>query len=906
MSELEQFKIPVVEGINDNPIPVNYLDNGKGCNGAYFIERFNGLVDSVDPRLTYQSVLQDFEAQPQVAYGVDTSDAQVTATLPEGNHGDLLLFTDLAGTFGTNHLVITPALGDSVGGAGELILNHDQENVTLLYDASINNWLIRGGLVLGGTDDDYANINKVSISGADTTPGFLANKLVEGNNIQLSLGNAGGNEQIIITANVGDPNRVINGNSQVAIESASGEVEITVGGVQSGRVTQDSVFLGNLSGSDSEAGGNVGVGPGSARDLTTGVDNTLLGTKAGKSATTASYNTAAGSGALENVTVADGNTAAGDRAGSSITTGNNNTVFGRFAGETTDNPYSVLEGNLTGNNNLLLGYGALPGTTSASNQIVLGNSVHDFLTAPGVHFALSKGEMSAAIGGQVLTYDAATQRWAPQDTNFDGLDLGTAAFEDVSYFATAAQGAKADTALQLANLAIYENTTQLNARDSANRDRTNHTGTQLSTTISDWNTKLAGTQNTAVYTPTTSYHPATKKYVDDAITVSGGYTNANAIDAVTGLFSSEFVYDSLVPSITLGVVSSDSLVDGTNNKVFTSAEKIKLGLISSGATANDTDANLKNRANHTGTQAISTVDGLSSALSLKLESVALAPYETTTQLNSRDTANRSRANHTGAQAISTVTGLSDALAAKLESDDLAGFETTAQLNSRDTANRSRANHTGTQDISTVDGLSTALSSKVEASALSGFETTAQLNTRDTNNRSRDNHTGTQAISTVTNLQSTLDSKAPLNNAALTGVPTAPTAANATNNTQIATTAFVHAIAEGLVLGEGPAVNTTPVVAVAALSIDCGAGNYFTKTISSNSTFTFSNPPATGTAYAFTLELTHTSGTVTWPASVAWPGGIAPGLTTGKTHLFVFVTDDGGTRWRGAALVDYTN
>jgi hypothetical protein len=96
-----------------------------------------------------------------------------------------------------------------------------------------------------------------------------------------------------------------------------------------------------------------------------------------------------------------------------------------------------------------------------------------------------------------------------------------------------------------------------------------------------------------------------------------------------------------------------------------------------------------------------------------------------------------------------------------------------------------------------------------------------------------------------------------------------------------------------------------IVAVAALDIDCSAGNYFTKTISANSTFTFSNVPSSS-AYAFTLELTHTSGTVTWPVSVEFPSGIVPILTTGKTHLFVFVTDDGGTRWRGAALVDYTN
>jgi hypothetical protein len=47
---------------------------------------------------------------------------------------------------------------------------------------------------------------------------------------------------------------------------------------------------------------------------------------------------------------------------------------------------------------------------------------------------------------------------------------------------------------------------------------------------------------------------------------------------------------------------------------YTTAEKSKLSGIASGATANDTDANLKNRANHTGSQAISTITGLQDEL----------------------------------------------------------------------------------------------------------------------------------------------------------------------------------------------------------------------------------------------------------------------------------------------------
>lgn len=102
-------------------------------------------------------------------------------------------------------------------------------------------------------------------------------------------------------------------------------------------------------------------------------------------------------------------------------------------------------------------------------------------------------------------------------------------------------------------------------------------------------------------------------------------------------------------------------------------------------------------------------------------------------------------------------------------------------------------------------------------------------------------------------------------------------------------------------------------AVSALDIDLNDGNYFTKTITTGTnTFTFSNPPASGTVGSFVLELTHTGGSVAWPdgtsgqGTVRFPASTAPTLTAGKTHLFFFVTDDGGTTYRGAALVDYVN
>lgn len=173
-------------------------------------------------------------------------------------------------------------------------------------------------------------------------------------------------------------------------------------------------------------------------------------------------------------------------------------------------------------------------------------------------------------------------------------------------------------------------------------------------------------------------------------------------------------------------------------------------------------------------------------------------------------------------------------------------------------------------------------------------------------------------------------KANLNSPTFTGTPAAPTAAQGTNTTQIATTAYVQAEVGQTIQAfdtdttKNDVANTFTAVqtlnagltvdgpykqaaeTVSALDIDLSTGNYFTKTINANSTFTFSNPPTSGTVGSFTLELTHSSGTVTWPTGVKFPADTAPALTAGKTHLFFFVTDDGGTRYRGAALADYTN
>ena len=87
----------------------------------------------------------------------------------------------------------------------------------------------------------------------------------------------------------------------------------------------------------------------------------------------------------------------------------------------------------------------------------------------------------------------------------------------------------------------------------------------------------------------------------------------------------------------------------------------------------------------------------------------------------------------------------------------------------------------------------------------------------------------------------------------------------------------------------------------ATTIDLLNGNYFSATVAGITTWTFSNPLASPNACGFVIELTNAgSAAITWPATVRWPGGTAPTLTTTGVDVLVFITDDGGTNWRGLA------
>jgi sugar lactone lactonase YvrE len=81
------------------------------------------------------------------------------------------------------------------------------------------------------------------------------------------------------------------------------------------------------------------------------------------------------------------------------------------------------------------------------------------------------------------------------------------------------------------------------------------------------------------------------------------------------------------------------------------------------------------------------------------------------------------------------------------------------------------------------------------------------------------------------------------------------------------------------------------------TLDLSTGTTFAFTPSGATTVSFTNPPASGLACAFTVEINGDGSAVTWPASVKWHEATTPTATATK-ELYTFITTDGGTTYYG--------
>jgi len=163
-----------------------------------------------------------------------------------------------------------------------------------------------------------------------------------------------------------------------------------------------------------------------------------------------------------------------------------------------------------------------------------------------------------------------------------------------------------------------------------------------------------------------------------------------------------------------------------------------------------------------------------------------------------DTLLSGKANSAHSHAVSDVTGLQTALDAKapLASPALTGAPTAPTPTAGDNTTKLATtafvqNAVSSSAVAALDDIGdVTITTPADNEVLAYNSGTGSFINQTASEAGLAPASHSHAIANVTGLQGALDAKAPLVSPALTGTPSAPTAATATNTTQIATTAFV--------------------------------------------------------------------------------------------------------------------
>lgn len=312
--------------------------------------------------------------------------------------------------------------------------------------------------------------------------------------------------------------------------------------------------------------------------------------------------------------------------------------------------------------------------------------------------------------------------------------LGTAAFANTADFATSAQGidAREWTAATVDQAEAEAGTATIRRAWTAQRVWQAITKALGGVTVT--NTPTSGQVLKATGTTTAAWGT-------DETGGGGGGGGANL---------------AYVASPTGGTVTSDggtdasiTLADATNAGLMAPAQHTKLAGVAAGATANASDAQLRDRATHTGTQPASTVTGLATvatsgvysdltgrptlgtAAATDASAYATAAQGTDAREWSAATIDQAEAEagtattrraFTAQRVFQAIAAWWAASAAKAKLD---GIAPGATANATDAQLRDRATHTGTQAAGTITGLA-AVATSGSAADLSGNLPVARL------------------------------------------------------------------------------------------------------------------------------------------------------------------------------------
>lgn len=211
----------------------------------------------------------------------------------------------------------------------------------------------------------------------------------------------------------------------------------------------------------------------------------------------------------------------------------------------------------------------------------------------------------------------------------------------------------------------------------------------------------------------------------------------------------------------------------------------------------------------------------------------------------------------------------------------------------------------TAEINFIDGVTSNLQTQIDAkgtgtvsslSDLSITSTAAELNIMD----------GVTATTAELNILDGVTSTATEINL-LDGVTATTTEINYLDITTLGTTQASKAVTadvNGVVTFDNGTIEESTALSGTSVTINLRDGDNFTHTLSGNTSYTFSNPAASGKVSSFTLKVVQDSSgsgyTITWPTSVDWPSATAPTLTSTASAVdyFVFITHDNGSTYYG--------
>lgn len=406
---------------------------------------------------------------------------------------------------------------------------------------------------------------------------------------------------------------------------------------------------------------------------------------------------------------------------------------------------------------------------------------------------------------------------------------------------------------------------QLAASEAASKARANHTGTQTSSTISDF---------------TEAAQDAIAALLAGASGVTLSYNDAANTLTITGGGSGGLDAEAVRDAIGVAMIGTGLITITVND----AADTITISTTADATNATNVDA----------AGAVMNSDTTTAGMAFVIDEDNMA-----SNLDTKVPTQQSVKAYVGTY-VTTVAGTLQPLDADLTAlaaqtapaTKLAGIATGATANDTDANLKARANHTGTQSADTLtDGATNKAFLATERTKLTGIAASATANSLDATLLARANHTGTQLAATISDFGTAADARVAA--AAATGTSSlvrasAPTITNPT------ITNYVETVVP---LGTVTTTNT----------ISLTAGTVQTATLTASTACTFTMPTATaGKSFVLLLKQAAATGLGTAAfTGVKWPTAGAPTVTptAGKMDIFTFIAD--GASWYGSVAQGFT-